>query len=56
LKLTPRLRIGLAITWLLLLGLLTAWLSGRMQVSGDLRKFMPDARTPAQKLLLDELD
>ncbi|KQO00582.1 MULTISPECIES: MMPL family transporter [Stenotrophomonas] len=40
---------------MLLLGLLTAWVSGRMQVSGDLRKFMPDARTPAQKLLLDEL-
>lgn len=54
-KLTPRRRIGLAIGWMLLLGLLTAWVSGRMQVSGDLRKFMPDARTPAQKLLLDEL-
>lgn len=48
-------RIALAITWLLLLGALTLWISARMQVSGDLRKFMPDARTPAQKLLLDEL-
>jgi len=48
-------RIALAITWLLLLGVLTLWISARMQVSGDLRKFMPDARTPAQKLLLDEL-
>jgi len=55
LKLTPRRRIGLAIAWMLLLGLLSAWVSARMQVSGDLRKFMPDARTPAQKLLLDEL-
>ncbi|WP_269789693.1 MMPL family transporter [Stenotrophomonas sp. Iso1] len=55
LKLSSGHRIGLAIAWLLLLGLLTAWLSARMQVSGDLRKFMPDARTPAQKLLLDEL-
>ncbi|KRG63606.1 membrane protein [Stenotrophomonas humi] len=55
LKLSSGRRIGLAIGWLLLLGLLTAWLSARMQVSGDLRKFMPDARTPAQKLLLDEL-
>jgi len=55
LKLTPRRRIGLAIGWMLLLGLLTAWVSARMQVSGDLRRFMPDARTPAQKLLLDEL-
>ncbi len=54
-KLTPRRRIGLAIGWMLLLGLLTAWVSARMQVSGDLRRFMPDARTPAQKLLLDEL-
>ncbi len=54
-KLSSGHRIGLAIAWLLLLGLLTAWLSARMQVSGDLRKFMPDARTPAQKLLLDEL-
>ena len=54
-KLTPRRRIGLAIAWMLLLGLLSAWVSARMQVSGDLRKFMPDARTPAQKLLLDEL-
>lgn len=48
-------RIALAIIWLLLLGALTLWISARMQVSGDLRKFMPDARTPAQKLLLDEL-
>lgn len=54
-KLTPRRRIALAIGWMLLLGLLSAWVSTRMQVSGDLRKFMPDARTPAQKLLLDEL-
>jgi len=55
LKLTSGKRIALAIVWLLLLGLLTAWISARIQVSGDLRKFMPDARTPAQKLLLDEL-
>ncbi len=54
-KLTAAQRIGLAIGWLLLLGLLTAWISSRIQISGDLRKFMPDARTPAQKLLLEEL-
>lgn len=48
-------RIGLAIGWLLLLGVLGMWSSARIEVSGDLRKFMPDARTPAQKLLLDEL-
>ena len=54
-KLSSTQRIGLAITWLLLLGVLGMWISARIQVSGDLRKFMPDARTPAQKLLLDEL-
>lgn len=54
-KLTSTHRIGLAITWLLLLGLLGLWIGERIKVSGDLRKFMPDARTPAQKLLLDEL-
>nr|WP_269670526.1 MMPL family transporter [Stenotrophomonas sp. SY1] len=54
-KLSASQRIGLAIGWLLLLGLLTFWISSRVQISGDLRKFMPDARTPAQKLLLDEL-
>ncbi len=48
-------RIGLAIGWLLLLAVAGLWLGGRTQVSSDLRKFMPDARTPAQKLLLDEL-
>ncbi len=53
--LTSRQRIGLAIAWLLLLALAGAWIGERMQVSGDLRKFMPDAQTPAQKLLLDEL-
>ncbi len=54
-KLSSSHRIGLAIVWLLLLGVLGMWISSRIQVSGDLRKFMPDARTPAQKLLLDEL-
>lgn len=54
-KLSSAQRIGLAIGWLLLLGVLSVWISSRIQVSGDLRKFMPDARTPAQKLLLDEL-
>jgi len=32
------------------------WAIGqRLQLSGDLRKFMPAAQTPAQKLLIDEL-
>lgn len=54
-RLSAHHRIGLAIGWLLLLALAGLWLGGRTQVSSDLRKFMPDARTPAQKLLLDEL-
>ncbi|KRG45237.1 hypothetical protein ARC78_03280 [Stenotrophomonas pictorum JCM 9942] len=55
LSLSSKQRIGLAIAWLLLLALASAWISARVQLSGDLRKFMPDAQTPAQKLLLDEL-
>lgn len=48
-------RVLLALAWLAVL-LLAAWaISSRLQVSGDLRKFMPSAQTPAQKLLLDEL-
>ena len=54
-KLTSTHRIGLAIVWLLLLGVLGMWISSRIQVSGDLRKFMPAAQTPAQKLLIDEM-
>lgn len=48
-------RVLIALAWLAVL-LLAAWaISSRLQVSGDLRKFMPAAQTPAQKLLLDEL-
>jgi predicted exporter len=36
--------------------LIVGWVVGqRLQLSGDLRKFMPEAQTPAQKLLMDEL-
>ena len=52
---TARLRLGLAFAWLALLVLLGLWVSTHLQLSGDLRRFMPEARTPAQKLLLDEL-
>jgi len=52
---TSKLRISLALLWLALL-LLTGWLIGsRVELTGDLRKFMPTAETPAQKLLIDEL-
>ncbi|MFC5570373.1 MMPL family transporter [Lysobacter yangpyeongensis] len=48
-------RIALALLWLGVLAL-AGWLVGsRLELSGDLRKFMPAAKTPAQKLLIDEL-
>ena len=52
---TPRARLVLALVWLALLLAAGTWVGKHLQVSGDLRKFMPAARTPAQKLLLDEL-
>ncbi len=51
----PAVRMALAVTWLLAL-LLAGWMTARhLEFSGDLRKFLPDARTPEQKLLIDEL-
>jgi predicted exporter len=48
-------RLLLALCWLALL-VVGGWLvSQHLQLSGDLRKFMPAARTPEQKLLIDEL-
>jgi len=53
--LTARLRLALALLWLSLLGV-AGWAIGQqLELSGDLRKFMPTAETPAQKLLIDEL-
>lgn len=52
---SPRKRIAFALLWLALLAIGGWWLGNHLQLSGDLRKFMPDAQTPAQKLLLDEL-
>ena len=48
-------RVTLALVWLALLALTGAWLSSQLSMSGDLRKFMPEARTPEQRLLMDEL-
>ncbi|MBB5882689.1 putative exporter [Xanthomonas arboricola] len=48
-------RIGLALLWLALLAVAGFWLSETLKVTGDLRKFMPAPRTPAQKLLIEEL-
>lgn len=51
----PRWRLSLALAWLALLLVGGWWISQQLQLTGDLRKFMPAARTPAQKLLIDEL-
>ena len=52
---TSRTRLALALSWLALL-LIAGWVVGQhLKVSGDLRKFMPAAQTPAQHLLMDEL-
>ena len=48
-------RTVLALIWLIVLIGAGVFISQHLQVSGDLRKFMPSAETPAQKLLLDEL-
>ena len=48
-------RIALALAWLALLAGAGYWLSARLSMSGDLRKFMPDAQTAEQRLLMDEL-
>ncbi|MET3928492.1 putative exporter [Lysobacter sp. OAE881] len=48
-------RLALALLWLALLALLALFVAPRLQLSGDLRKFMPAPQTPAQKLLIDEL-
>lgn len=54
-ELRPRTRIAYALVWLALLAL-SGWLiASRLELSGDLRKFMPAPQTPAQKLLIDEL-
>ncbi|WP_355582192.1 MMPL family transporter [Xanthomonas cannabis] len=54
-KLNANRRIGLALLWLALLVVAGIWLSETLKVTGDLRKFMPAPRTPAQKLLIEEL-
>lgn len=51
----PAARLALAAMWLALLVVAALLISQRLQLSGDLRKFMPSAETPEQKLLLDEL-
>lgn len=48
-------RLALALLWLVSLLILATLVAPRLQLSGDLRKFMPAPQTPAQKLLIDEL-
>jgi predicted exporter len=52
---TARSRIAFALLWLALLAVAGWWIGGRLQLTGDLRKFMPAPETPAQTLLIDEL-
>ena len=52
---SARARLAGALAWLALLLLLGAWLSQSLSFSGDLRRFLPDPRTPEQRLLIDEL-
>ena len=52
---TPARRTALALAWLAALAI-AGWVVGQhLALSGDLRRFMPEPRTPAQKLLIDEL-
>lgn len=53
--LSSRARWGLAFVWLALLVACAVLVAPRLQLTGDLRKFMPDPQTPAQTLLIDEL-
>ncbi|GAB3312357.1 MMPL family transporter [Luteimonas notoginsengisoli] len=52
---SARLRITSALLWLGLLLLAGWWISAHLQLTGDLRKFMPAPETAEQKLLIDEL-
>jgi predicted exporter len=52
---TPARRIGFALLWLAVLALAGWAIGANLKLSGDLRRFMPSAQTPAQKLLIDEL-
>ena len=52
---SARARLAAALGWLVLLLAIGAWLSQTLSFSGDLRRFLPDPRTPEQRLLIDEL-
>lgn len=52
---SPRARLGLALLWLAALVAAGFWAGQRLQLSGDLRAFMPAPETAEQRLLIDEL-
>ena len=54
-RLSSATRWVLALTWLVLVAASALFIAPRLQMSGDLRRFMPDPQTPAQVLLIDEL-
>ncbi|QCO68579.2 hypothetical protein E5843_13815 [Luteimonas yindakuii] len=45
----------LALLWAALLAALGLWAAQRLEISGDLRAFLPAPETPAQRLLIEEL-
>jgi predicted exporter len=53
--LRPRARIALAALWIVILAVAGWAIAQHLQLSSDLRRFMPAPRTPEQKLLIDEL-
>ncbi|MGO1541888.1 MAG: MMPL family transporter [Luteimonas sp.] len=52
---SSRTRLALALAWLGLLVVVGLFVSRHLQLSGDLRAFMPAPETPEQRLLIDEL-
>ncbi|NLC60954.1 MAG: MMPL family transporter, partial [Gammaproteobacteria bacterium] len=52
---SSRARLGLALLWLALLVLAGLLVARHLQLSGDLRAFMPEPDTAEQRLLIDEL-
>jgi predicted exporter len=48
-------RLALAFAWLALLALAGLWIARNLELTGDLRRFMPSPQTPEQRLLIDEL-
>src|SRR5690606_33299869 len=52
---SARLRIVFALLWLAALLLAGWWIGAHLQLTGDLRKFMPAPETREQKLLIEEL-